>query len=196
MGVFDREDKEILNFLQNTQLQQKNRFKFVIFAFPFSLIGAASVIGDAAVSTFYLRSVTLPLLNNFETAPVNENKYVTRILPPDDVTMSFFEDEQATVARYFKMWEELIQTPVGFGTTTLGLPRKNTEFRDDQESGKKTGLLLLQNSDGKVSKFPRIMLYGLMYKSADTITIGHQETDNLILNVTFSVDEIAFPLLF
>lgn len=72
-------------------------------------------------------------------------------------------------------------------------------FKDNQEAAKRIGTLVLKPNDssaGLISKYPRIMLYGLVFQELGDYTFRQDESSPLMYELTCSLDEIKIPLLF
>jgi hypothetical protein len=71
-------------------------------------------------------------------------------------------------------------------------------FKDNQEAAKRTGMLLLKpinESAGLISRYPRIMMHGVVYQEMDDYNLKQDSSDPLMYNLTCSVDEVKIPNL-
>ena len=109
--------KEIQNLI-NLDLQQKNKFKFLLipnfdsFKIPSApsiitsvLSGANALLGNTVMST-YLQSVTFP--SSFGIEYHELTKTAKGLIRPEQVSMTFLEDENGSVWRYFQDWRKSI----------------------------------------------------------------------------------------
>jgi hypothetical protein len=170
--------------LINLDLQQKNKFKFLLipnfdsFKIPSAssiitsvLTGTSTLLGNAVIST-YLQSVTFP--SSFGIEYHELTKTAKGLVRPEQVSMTFLEDENGSVWRYFQDWRKSIayvapQKAGGFkndggllgsagqaaNVVTSGLKSLfssyDTEyvFADNQLASEATGILMLQKSSSE-----------------------------------------------
>jgi hypothetical protein len=175
--------KEIQKLI-NLDLQQKNKFKFLLipnfdsFKIPSPssittsvLTGTSTLLGNAIMST-YLQSVTFP--SSFGIEYHELTKTAKGLVRPEQVSMTFLEDENGSVWRYFQDWRKSIayvapQKAGGFkndggllgsageaaNVVTSGLKSLfssyDTEyvFADNQLASEATGILMLQKSSSE-----------------------------------------------
>lgn len=176
MAVWETVNKKVRDFLETSDFQQKNRFKFFV-----------SDVLSSTVTLLYLRSITFPVSNDFEYQAVNGHKHVKGVMYPETVAMTFIEDEKGTVLRYLNDWITTIaDRSVLFRTSLI--------FNDNQEEAKKTGNVLLQTANGEISPQPVIHLEGLSPKKIDDITVSHDEDGILLYTTNFSVDYVDIVL--
>lgn len=192
--------------LSELDLQQKNRWKFFIFPSQEAFSNAdvtgigLGVLGNL-ITTLYLIDIDFPgsLTINYESS--GSSFYIKGITHPEEITMTFLDDENATVWRYINTWRKSIayvQPWKGSGAigNTLLNSDANYVFADNQRASERIGMLLYgDGQDKKFSKFPRIMFYGLKFKSIGNIQASNLEGGNLKYTVTMSVREIAAPLI-
>jgi hypothetical protein len=178
--------------LINIDLQQKNKFKFLIipnfdsFKIPSvssiltSILSGANALSGNTIMTTYLQSVTFP--SSFGIEYHDLTKTAKGLVRPEQVTMTFLEDENGTVWRYLQGWRKAIayvapQKAGGFltgsgaffagtaanaalsGAKTL-LSSYDTEyvFSNNQLASEVIGILLLQKSSSEK------LTYGLQVK--------------------------------
>jgi hypothetical protein len=168
--------------LTKLDLQQKNKFKFLLipnfdsFKIPSAssiitsvLTGTSALLGNIVMST-YLQSVTFP--SSFGIEYHDLTKTAKGLIRPEQVTMTFLEDENGSVWRYFQDWRKSIayvapqkaggfKNESGFGAgeganaVASGLKTLfssyDTEyvFADNQLASECTGILLLQKSSSE-----------------------------------------------
>lgn len=195
--------------LSNLDLQQKNRWKFFIFpsaeAFTSGNVTGLALGGLAnLITTLYLIDIDFPgsLTINYESS--GAAFYIKGMSHPEEITMTFQDDENATVWRYINTWRKSIafvepwksEDVISSAASTLGGSDVSYVFADNQRVSERIGMLLFgDGEDKKFSKFPRIMFYGLKFKSIGNIQASNIESGNLKYTVVMSVREIAAPLI-
>lgn len=210
--------------LAKLDLQQKNKFKVIMFpsydsffsaggrGVPTAIVGAALALKGNEVTSLYLQSITLPASFTIEYEEVS--KVPKGLVKPEQVTMTFLEDEKATVWRYLQTWRKTIAyvAPLkgegkfpgaGVGATAINTflsAESEYVFADNQLASERIAILLPgKASDSTLTygtaKFPRIMMYGLKFKGIEDITFSNEEGGNLTYSVSFSVREVAAPLV-
>lgn len=234
MKYFD--NKTEVQKLIKLDLQQKNKFKFLLipnfdsFKQPTASSAISSAIGGAAalrgnlVTTTYLQSISFPASMGIEYHELT--KTAKGLIRPEQITLTFLEDEQGTVWRYLQDWRKSVafvspQKAGGFKNGTdyfyfgnVGnaitstykslFSSYDTEyvFADNQLASEVTGVLFLQKaSDSNLSykvttkQFPRIMFYGLKFKSIEDVIVSNTESGMITHTVQLSCREIATPSL-
>lgn len=231
--------------LINLDLQQKNKFKFLLipnfdsFKQPSfssaisSAIGGASALRGNIVTTTYLQSISFP--SSFGIEYHELTKTAKGLVRPEQVTLTFLEDENGTVWKYLQDWRKsiafvapqkaggyslkLVEADATLGTSGVDLGSTisavssglkslfssyDTEyvFANNQLASEMTGILLLQkSSDFKLNykvttkQFPRIMFYGLKFKSIEDMVVSNTENGVITHTVQLSCREIAAPNL-
>ena len=219
ISLFD--NKNNVQILAKLDLQQKNKFKVIMFpnydsfygggfsgtAMAFAN-GALALLGNK-VTSLYLQSITLPASFSIEYDEVS--KVPKGLIKPEQVSMTFIEDEQATVWRYMQTWRKTIAyaapakanagwfSAVSSGVNTLLSSDVEYVFADNQLASERIAILLPGKATDSTltygtAKFPRIMMYGLKFKGMEDLTFSNEEGGNLTYTVTFSVREVAAPL--
>jgi len=212
-------DSLAIKHLIKTDLQLKNYFKLILLEstesdsdnawYNYGTAIAGSIIGSA-ISVLYLKSCTISGVQI--TYEGITEKYARDIKSPESVSMTFIDDSKGLVRRYLIFW--LKQSVLvsynkakasdnrdwsgSAGKTFLPQDNVSYVFTDNQLTGKKTGILLLANTVGKLVdplNYPRTMMYGLRPTSVGDLTVSHEETGVMTYEVTFSVDEVATPLI-
>lgn len=168
--------------LINTDLQQKNKFKFLLipnfdsFKIPSvssiltSILAGVNALSGNTIMTTYLQSVTFP--SSFGIEYHELTKTAKGLIRPEQVTMTFLEDESGTVWRYLQGWRKSVayvapQKAGGFrngsglylggvANSTLSaaktlLSSYDTEyvFANNQLASEVTGILLLQKASSE-----------------------------------------------
>lgn len=211
--------------LAKLDLQQKNKFKVIMFPSADSffgsggigagtvsaLAGSALALAGNVVTSLYLQSITLPASFTIEYEEIS--KVPKGLVKPEQVTMTFLEDEKGTVWRYLQTWRKTIAyvAPLKgagnyptFGAAASAIntflsAESEYVFADNQLASERIAILLPgKASDSTLTygtaKFPRIMMYGLKFKGIEDITFSNEEGGNLTYSVSFSVREVAAPL--
>lgn len=189
---------KIVNFLQKTNLQLKNRWDFILFRTPFNqqatsslnqitnITDIAGIGSDLAVAKVYVQSIMFNPVLKFIPERINGDVYVRDLEYQESVNIKFLDDERGLVMRYLQDWYNDIAFPSSVTSTKEGWI-----FRDGQERARRTGILLLQGGAGKFpGTYPRITMYGLFPMNFSDITISQDEKENLIYDVNFSVREV------
>lgn len=205
--MFSRLDARYVKRLADMELQMRNHLKFFIIPSAQTYSNLASMsnmfalglsLSGNLITTLYLQSMTFPAGPSVEYDEFTKRpKGLTR---PDEVSFSFLEDNKGTVWRYLQTWRKsIVYCEPSKGSSMFTNPfissRVNYVFADNQESSERIGILLLQSSDKKRQRFPRIMFYGLKLKSIENVTLAYTDRTNLVYSVTCSVREVAAPLI-
>lgn len=197
--------------LSELDLQQKNRWKFFIFpsqeAFQSNNpAGLALGLSGSLVTILYLVDIQFPASVVFNYEASGAAFFIKGLTHPEEITMTFLEDEKATVWRYMNIWRKSIafvepwkNSPKGV-VGDIGNTIVNSDvsyvFADNQRASERIGMLLYGDAEDKnFSKFPRIMFYGLKFKAIGDMQASNNEGGNLILTVQMSVREIAAPFI-
>lgn len=190
---------KIVAQLQKLNLQQKSRFDFLLFRTPLSEStnsSSASLLANSAldiaglgldlvVAKVFVQKITVPTMK-FQYERINGETYTKDLEYPELVQITFIDDERGLVMRYLQDWFNDVAVPASNFST-----KKGYIFRDNQEKARRTGILMLQNTRGKLPPtYPRITYYGLVPKDIGDITIGQDEKDHLTYEVNFSVREV------
>lgn len=207
--AFKNINKSNLKKLSQLDLQQKNRWKFFIFpsaeAFTTGGSGALGLslgLAGNLITSLYLIDIDFPasLTINYEAS--GALFYIKGMTHPEELTMTFLDDENGLVWRYLNTWRKSIafvepwKKDTGKSGNFITDSDVSYIFADNQRSSERIGMLLFgDGADKKFSKFPRIMFYGLKFKSFGNIQASNIEGGNLKYTVTFSVREIAAPLV-
>jgi hypothetical protein len=222
ISLFD--NKNNIQKLAKLDLQQKNKFKVIMFPSYDSFFdsgggtnisafaGAALALAGNVVTSLYLQSITLPASLSIEYEEIS--KVPKGLVRPEQISMTFLEDEKGTVWRYLQLWRKTIAyvAPVkasgdssgssGFKSAVNTVLSAESEyvFADNQLASERIAILLPGKATDSTltygtAKFPRIMMYGLKLKGIEDLTFSNEEGGNLTYNATFSVREVAAPLV-
>lgn len=219
--MFELLNKSLTQQFFEKEWQAKNRWEFILL--PSSLsIGPSLVssavnlaqtsiagVGGLEVTKLHLREITFPPNVGFEYERLHQQIYVSKVLPPDTITMRLLEDENGTVIRYLRGWSSQIYVEPDAlsleGTASRAMDSVMNAFgsdslstgyvlRDNQVAAKRIGIILLSQKDGNdIPNYPRIILYGLMLQSVDPITLDHQTGEPLEYNITCAIERVFIP---
>lgn len=204
--AFKNLNQKNIKKLSELDLQQKNRWKFFIFpsqeAFQSgSPAGLSLGLAGNLVTTLYLIDIEFPGSLSFIYEAMGASFHLKGMNHPEEITMTFLDDEKATVWRYMNIWRKSIAyvepwQGKGSVANTVVNSDINYVFADNQRASERIGMLLYGDAeDKKFSKFPRIMFYGLKFKAIGDMQASNTEGGNLKLTVQMSVREIAAPLV-
>lgn len=194
-------NKKIIAYIQKASLQQKNKWDFLLFRNPLTpnvssngilgaVQGVAGVAVDALISKTFVQSIQFHAGVKFTTERAGGDFYVKDIEYPESVSITFIDVEEGYVMRYLQDWMNDVAEPADLMDSKQGYI-----FRDSQEYAKRTGILLLNTSQEKSLKYPRIMFYGLVPRSLGDITVEQGEGGHLLYTVDFAVREVRIPRL-
>jgi hypothetical protein len=133
------------------------------------------------VMSFHLQSVTVPQIS-YGYERLQEKRYVNEIIHPDNVTMSFIENENGNVKDYIQKLQRLIADRARDGSYV---------FNDNQEISKRDAIIFTQGGLQQPSTLQYagwMKLEGLKYETSDEQTLEQSAGDAQIISVTFSID--------
>jgi hypothetical protein len=201
-------NKKVIQYLSDNNLQQSNKWDFLVFRNPFS-VGAPSIgepgftktatslfsgvtglVTDALVTKVFVTGVNFHAGIKFQSERASGDFFVKDLDYPETCTVSFLDTEEGYAMRYLQDWINDVAEPADLLNT-----KKGYIFKDAQEYAKRTGILLLGTSDGKSLKYPRIMFYGMVPTSIGDISVSQDEGGNLKYTATFAIREIRIPRL-
>lgn len=193
-------NKGAFNLLANIDLQQKNQWECIITrTFGGSALDIAKQVGGSIIDTLmarvFLYSITIPT-DGFEYTKQDGNNYVTKAVYPEQVVMTFLVDKYGLSRRYVSDWMGEIASPYTISIKNNGSSFKYNSkiFADNQAKVKRNAQVLLTAEKG-LPFHPRMTLKGLRPESVAEITIGHEESEKLLLELTLSVDILEIPVL-
>ena len=173
---------------------------------PNAFASAALALLGNKITSLYLQSITLPSSFTIEYDEIS--KLPKSLVKPEQVSMTFIEDEQATVWRYLQTWRKTIayaappSSSNAFGSAVKAFLSQEVEyvFADNQLASERVAILLPGKATDSTltygtGKFPRIMMYGLKFKGMEDLTFSNEEGGNLTYTANFSVKEVAAPLV-
>lgn len=205
--AFKNLNKKNIRKLSELDLQQKNRWKFFIFpsqeAFQSANpAGLALGLSGSLVTLLYLIDIDFAGSATFNYESSGAAFFLKGITHPEEITMTFLEDEKATVWKYMNIWRKSIayvepwKGKIGVSANTFISSDVSYVFADNQRASERIGMLLFGDGEDKTfSKFPRIMFYGLKFKAIGDMQASNSEGGNMKLTVQMSVREIAAPVI-
>jgi hypothetical protein len=145
-------------------------------------LSTLTALGDTTIANLHIINLDIPFIG-FTYETYNEEKAITDLEYPEEVSITFIESEIGTVRAYLNAWMSSIITKDPFSE------HKQMVFRDDQTASKKDAIIIPQTGLSAPST-GWIKLMGLKLKNVGNITIGHDETGPLKLSATFAVDKV------
>lgn len=170
--------------LQLMDPQNKNNFEIIMYPEKPTLSNALTIASDALVSKIYIRSLTIPFIS-LEYESYNEMKGVSNIVYPEEVLITFLEDETGIVRNHLDKWMKSIVFPNLAGGGHL--------FADDQDKSKRTAIIVPMTGTAIPSAIlfnGWIKMSGLKLKSIGDLSLGHEEQDIMLLEANFAVDSV------
>ena len=169
--------------------QNKNLFEILLFPETFTSPKAfLQAAEDTLMAKFYIKNINMSFIG-LEYEEMGGVKALKEVVYPDSITLTLIEDEKGFVRRYVANWlEDIIYKPL-FSFET------GHKFYDDQEKSKKTALVM-PFSGLNVPSMGWIRIKGLKYKSQGDISLGHDDTDFMTIDLVCSCDSVAwyYPL--
>jgi hypothetical protein len=170
--------------LELLDLQYKNIFEIILYPehltenLSISTIGTALL--DSTIAKLYIQSISLPFKKlEYESADIVY--FVKNITKPTDCTISFIENDVGIVRSYLKSWQrEIIVSDPFFGY----------RIRNNQLQSKKNAVILPQSGSQIPSPNGTIKMEGLKFKEIADITMGHNESEPMLIEATFSIDNV------
>jgi hypothetical protein len=182
-GLINEGTKTLLQLLDP---QNKNIFEMLIY--PASLSGLLSIgtaVLDTIVAKLHVQSITMNF-PGIEYQTWNEEKVPTGVLYPEEISITFLENDLGIIRNYMDHWfEEILYVNPITGEWV---------FRDNQVAAKKNAIIIPQMKVGLPST-AWIQITGMKYKVMEGITLSHADGDPMMLTVTFAVDNVWWKTL-
>lgn len=136
---------------------------------------------DTTVSTFFIQSLDIPMLG-FEYVEYNERKGISNLVYPEEITVTFIENEVGVVRNYLDYWlSTIVQSDYG--------DSDGYTFKDNQNVSKKEALIMPM--DGlAIPTIGWIKIRGMKYKGMENWSFAQNDGDPMIITATFSVDNV------
>jgi hypothetical protein len=149
---------------------------------PLDAIQSSSNLpAENSITTFNLQTASIPQIG-FEYERRQEQRFVKDIIHPDNVIMSFIEEERGLVKKWIEsMMQEIV----------IRDPRGGFVFQDKQENSKRDAIIKVKGGLGANSPLQPagwIKLEGLKYESVDEQSFEQGSGDAQIFSITFSLD--------
>lgn len=189
--------------------QWKNAFEILIYPQVLDLSldtlkAVAFAALDTTIARLHIQDITVPFIE-FEYEDVNGMKHVKDIKHPEEIEITFIENDIGLVRNYLQYWMNQIAVPNtnGFGIpsgaslSTGSFTAQNVDpaltftysFKDKQQSAKKNAKIIMQMGTGLPSPAV-IQIEGLRYKSIDSWDLSQGSEEPLLIKATFAVDVI------
>lgn len=156
---------------------------------PLDLITSAfNQPAETAITSFNLQSINVPQIG-FEYERRQEKRFIKDIVHPDNVVMTFIEEERGFVKAFIAGWIKDIVTR---------LPDGSYVFMDNQQQSKKDAIITLKGGLGAPSALQLggwIKLEGLKFESVDEQSLEQSAGDAQMFSVTFSLDNAWYVSL-
>lgn len=171
--------------------QQANMFE--LFLFPYEMgagpIEIAKSIAQIAIDTVIVKThiksiegIPMPKIE-YETA--GYEKYISTINPPEELSITFYENEIGAVFNWLDVWRNKIYKRDKVF---------NRVFQPYQNGGKRNGWLFLHSKTGL--PVPYVWkLTGMQFKTFGDLTIGHEETEPVSVTAIFNVEDVQLYTL-
>lgn len=204
-AFYEEMENQLINQFQVIIVPNANVIKNLLVD-PFSVLSLITLAENANIGKFYIQNISTPMLT-YEYTRVSNKQYVTDVIYPDEISMTFLENDLSTVQRYLSHWQDeiyqtnsidilgavkvargLIQGLLGSIDADSALQQK---FKSDPGLAKKDAYVIPLKKDGS-SALVWFVLEGLSFKSASPIEWAQDSGDPLKIEATFSVDNTRF----
>jgi len=159
-----------------------------------SISQIAHVAVDPLITKVCLQSIDIPMMS-FETERVGNAQMISDVIYPEEVTLTFIENELSTVRMWLANWLKQIvyvsnDPSYGMIEGLSSTPLSNTPgwtFYENQNFAKKKAIIIPLMTTG----LPSLVWYelrGLRIKSIENITFDQKESDPMYITVICSVD--------
>ena len=180
--------------------QNMNLFEMILIPEIYSTPGSSPSIGqlahagvDTLISTVCIQTIEVPFMS-FETERVGNMSIISDVIYPEEITITYIENELGVVRDYLTNWQEQIMT---LDKNALGnfAPLGGTEtetgwiFEDNQEFAKKKAIIIPQMTTGLPST-AWVEIRGLRLKAMEPWTFDQKESEPMHISVTCSCDNI------
>lgn len=186
-ATFGNLTKNTKSLLEIFDPQNKNIFEIMLY--PASISTDPSSIATAAldsiISKLHIQSITMSFVG-LEYDVWNEEKIVKGVIYPEEITITFIENEIGIVRNYLTHW----LNQVVYVSSITG----EWIFKDDQISAKKNAIIIPQMKIGTPSP-GWIQITGIKYKQLGSLTLAHSDGDPMLLECTFAIDNLWWKVL-
>jgi len=184
--INSKTDKGTAKLLELLNPQNKNKFEMLVYPASSRGVLSASTYLDEKIYKFYVQTLDIPFLTiTYEMA--NEKKYIKELTYPENITLTFFEDEGGTVRKYIKSLMDDI--------AVWDYDRQSWMFRDDQLAAKKNAKILLQNGVTGITE-GWVDIRGMKFSNQSNLTLGQDDNEYLKFDLIFAIDYISWEIFF
>jgi hypothetical protein len=186
-STFGNLNKGVKRILEVFDTQNKNMFEIVLYPAPPKKfgIGTLKTLGlgalDSTLTKIYVQSISCPFLK-FEYESYQEVKEIKDLTYPEQMSITFVENELGFVRLYIKKWFEQI-------VKVDSKDPNSYVFQANQAGAKKNGAVIPLMGTGLPS-LPLIKFYGLKPMGIQDIEFSQAEGDPMLITVDFSVDNV------
>lgn len=165
-----------------------------------------TIVQNEEISKFHVNKINVPL-PSFEYVAIGNKKYVSDIIYPEEVSMSFIEDKKCSVSTYLSNWvDEVFQlnnldyasmltstinagaTFINGGGSILDVDSFFAQkFQSDPGLAKKNAIIIPHANTGEAYK-NWYLLKGLSIKSIETFEYAYGDGEMVAWNIVCSVD--------
>jgi len=192
-GIPNMLQRELMEMLDP---QCKNLFEVLLYPANFSSdpkVIAHSIM-DTLVARLHIQNINVPFFG-LEYERANWEKYVKDVTQPDEMSMTFIENEESVMRNYLQAWinqvvvaSSFLGNTVPYSTTPFsGDAKYNYVFSKNQYKSKKNAKIFLKMGSSLPS-LAYIQVEGLKFKSMSAWDIGHDQEEPLRIECTFAID--------
>lgn len=206
LGTLNEGQLALMNLLDP---QWQNIFEILIypqdisFSSPMTVLTAAL---DTVVARLHIQKVSIPF-PTIEYEDFNGIKHVSDIKYPDDMTITFLENDLGIVRNYLKYWQnsilDVMDAGIGDEFKRLGATLNRTgspalnpamtstyKFKENQQAAKKNAKIILQMSNGLPSPAGWVLIEGMKLKSIEPWELSQDSQEPMMITATFAVDMV------
>jgi len=182
-------NKTAINLIQDFSPQSKNMFELFLFPYAgnvFDPFAIAQIAIDTAIIKTHLSAISGIPSPKIEYETAGYDKYTSTLTPPEEMSITFYENEIGAVSMWLNAWRKKIYKydPI-FGRV----------FNPNQNASKRNGFLTLHSKTGLPTPYVW-KITGLQFKNFEDPNIGHEETDALSLTALFNVEDVELLSFF
>jgi hypothetical protein len=163
--------------------QNKNLFEILLAPSNLSFSTAGWAALDTTIMTLHCQSISAPLFS-VKYDRFNHEQAAVDLDYPDNVTITFIENELSFVRLYLQKW---MSETVNMRYYS-GIPG-DYYFKDNQNAAKKTALVMPMTGMNIPSPC-WLKLEGLRFASTEDWSFAQTDTDPMIISVTCAVDNV------
>jgi hypothetical protein len=180
VGVLNEANRYVMELFDP---QFRNIFEIALYPADLfsglSLGGLGTALLDTIFTRLHLQSITLPFIKvEYESADLVY--FAKSVVKPTECTLTLIENEIGLVRNYMERWlDEIMIHDAQYGY----------RFRDNQLKAKKNAFIIPLMG----TSFPSlggVKMEGLKFSGMGDMTLGHSETDPMIIEVNCTVDKV------